>query len=236
MICLVDERISEKCERALRIRGFYIIKLPADKRLSEAVRSHPDMLTFTHKNTIIASAEYCERYPYIFTDVRELSSSVEMRFTEDTVAPRYPHDAVFNALVADGYIFYKEDSISAAVKEYARGVGLIPVAVRQGYPACTTLAFGSAAITADRGMQRALAGKGIKVTLIENGDISLPPHEYGFIGGASGVCGKEIYFLGDISAHKNADLILKAISDEGYTPVSLSDEPLADLGRILVID
>ena len=31
--------------------------------------------------------------------------------------------------------------------------------------------------------------------LIENGDISLPPYEYGFIGGASGKDGKRLFFI-----------------------------------------
>ena len=69
--------------------------------------------------------------------------------------------------------------------------------------------------------------------MICQGGITLPPYEYGFIGGSSGVYGKKIYFFGDITRHKDADKILKAINDEGYTAVSLSDEELTDLGGII---
>ena len=72
--------------------------------------------------------------------------------------------------------------------------------------------------------------------IIENGDISLPPYEYGFIGGAAGVYKNEVYFLGDISLHRSAKKICDAIRAEGFEPVSLSSEPLSDLGRILFID
>ena len=236
MICLVDERISEKCERALRIRGFNVIRMPADKRLGEAVASHPDMLIFAHGNTLIANVDYCEKYSYIFTDIREFSKCVKMNFVSDTPGEKYPYDAIFNALVANGHIFYKEDTASRAVKDYAKEAGLIPISVKQGYPACTTLAFGGSAITADPGMKKALSEIGIKVSLIRNGDISLPPYEYGFIGGAAGVCGKEIYFLGNLDTHRDCALIREAILKEGYAPVSLSDEPLVDLGRIIFID
>ena len=104
MICLVDERISEKCERALRIRGFNVIRMPADKRLGKAVASHPDMLIFAHENTLIANVDYCEKYSYIFTDIREFSKCVKMNFVSDTPGEKYPYDAIFNALVANGHI------------------------------------------------------------------------------------------------------------------------------------
>ena len=78
--------------------------------------------------------------------------------------------------------------------------------------------------------------EGIDVTVIENGDIALPPHKYGFIGGAAGVFGKEIFFLGDYRTHRSADLIESAILNAGFTPIALSDEPLSDLGRIIFLE
>jgi len=236
MICLVDERISQKCERALLLRGARIIKLPAAKGLPAPMASHPDMLLFLHENRIITSAEYCERYPYIFTDIRELSRGAEFTFTEDSYGDKYPYDAIFNALTVGNRIFLKSDTASGAVISYAKSRGLEIISTKQGYPACTVLAFGGSAITSDPGMARQLSDSGIKVTLIGNGDIALPPYEYGFIGGAAGVYKKDVYFLGDISSHRDGAKICDAVRDAGFTPISLSDEPLADLGRILFID
>ena len=233
---IVDERISEKCERSLLLRGFNVIKMKAANELSSAVLSHPDMLMFAHENRIITSADYCERYSYIFSDIREASPNTDITFTADVFMHDYPKDAIFNALVAGGRIFLKEDSISDTVISYAKSVGLKTVRVKQGYPACTVLAFGSSAITADMGMARAMRKEGIEVTVIENGDIALPPHEYGFIGGCAGVFGKEIFFLGDYRTHRSAGLIESAILSAGFTPISLSDEPLSDLGRIIFLE
>ena len=234
MITIVDERISEKMKRRLQ---FFteVITLPKSCDLGDAVCSHPDMLMFTHKNRIITNADYCEAHPWIFSDIREYANC-EFTVTSEKFEKKYPHDAIFNALVVDNYIFYKEDSVSYAVKEYAMKVGLTPVGVNQGYPACTTLAFAKSAITADPGMAKALSSVGIKVTLIRNGDISLPPYEYGFIGGAAGVYKNTVYFLGDITRHRDFEIIERAIRDEGFDYCSLSDEPLSDLGRILFFD
>ncbi len=234
MISIVDERISEKMKRRLQFFST-VIALPRSSDLGEAVCSHPDILMLAHENRIITSADYCEKFPWVFSDIREYSSC-EFTVTSDKFGKKYPTDAIFNALIINNYIFYKEDSVASAVKEYAKAKGLTPISVNQGYPACTTLAFKNSAITADRGMAKALSSVGIKVTLIGNGDILLPPHEYGFIGGASGVYKDTVYFLGDITRHRDFALIEKAIKDEGLSYVSLSDEPLCDLGRILFID
>lgn len=165
-----------------------------------------------------------------------MGKNISMTFTEDIQKNEYPYDAIFNALTVKNYIFYKEDTVSAAIKEYAKSAGLTAIPTKQGYPACTTLAFGGAAITADRGMARVMSDVGIKVTLIENGSISLPPYDYGFIGGAAGSVNKEVYFLGNLDSHPSCEIIKKAVFEEGYLPISLSDEPLSDLGRILFID
>ena len=61
---LVDERISEKCERSLMKEGFCIIKLPADPDLGVAVASHPDTLIFRIENDLITTADYCDRASY----------------------------------------------------------------------------------------------------------------------------------------------------------------------------
>ena len=233
---LVDERISESSERGLLLRGFRVIKIPAEKNLGEAVKSHPDMILFHHKNKIIASADYCERFPHIFSDIREYSDSVSLTFTEDVFGKDYPHDVIFNALAVGDKIFLRRDSISHTVTEYAESMNLKIVPVNQGYPSCVTLAFGSSAVTHDGGMARILSREGIDVTLISAGDVSLPPHEYGFIGGASGVYRDTVYFLGNIDLHRDAEKIKKALERESMRWVSLSDEPLSDLGKIIFID
>ena len=232
---IVDERISRDCERALLIDGFTLIKTPPSKRLSAPVSSHPDMLMFYHRGNIISSADYCEDAPYVFSDIRELTENVRFTFTSDVFERDYPRDAIFNALVARDRIFIKADTASEAICDYARGAGLKIVPIKQGYPACTTLVFGNSAITADRGMERALLSEGFKVTLIDDGGIALPPYEYGFIGGCAGVYQDTVYFLGNIELHPNAEKIKDAINSEGYKIRSLSSLPLTDLGRIIFI-
>ena len=234
-LLIVDNRISVKCERALEKEGFYLLKLPADRSLGTAVASHPDTVLFYADNEIISTADYCEDAAYIFTDIREYRPDIKIHFTDDHRGSTYPHDCIMNALVIGKRIFCKSDSLSDAIKELAQRKEYEIVHTNQGYPACSVLAFGNSAITADVGMAATLSNYGIKVTTVATGGISLPPHQYGFIGGASGVVGNKVYFFGDISGHPDHSKIVNAILDEGYTPVSLSDEPLADVGGLIAL-
>jgi len=231
---LVDERLPKPALRGLLLYGVAPILLPRDSRLSEPISSHPDILCFVHGKNIITNKEYYESQYEVFNSVKT-HTGANIILTDEKLSGEYPHDAMLNALVIEDKIFLKTDTASCAVMQYAKDSVLKIYHTNQGYPACTTLAFKGSAITADEGMARVLCDAGVKTTLISNGDISLPPYEYGFIGGACGVTDKEVFFIGDINLHRDSEKIKKAITDEGLAPISLSWEKLGDFGRILFI-
>lgn len=234
-IALVDSRIGSECERALMLRGFRVISMPKSRKLSEPLASHPDMLVFFHDGHLITTADYGEDAEYVFTDIR-CESDITMHFSSQAHGEKYPYDALLNALVMGDQLFCKEDTVCEGVIDYARARGMKIIPVKQGYPACTVLPLDeNHAITADRGMCDAMMREGIDVTLIEDGDISLPPYEYGFIGGAAGVYNGVVYFLGDARLHRSYDKIDAAIKSLGMSSIMLSTDPLSDLGRIIFI-
>lgn len=232
---IVDERISDKCERSLALHGFRVLRLPADSHLGGAVASHPDTVLFYADSEIITTAEYCDDAAYFFTDLRQMHPHIKITFTSEQRSPLYPRDCIMNALAVGGNIFCKSDTVSEKIKEFASERDLRIIHTRQGYPACTVLSLCDYAITADRGMAATLSENGIAVTLIREGHILLDSHEYGFIGGASGVFSDKVYFFGDILSHPDGELICEAIRRAGYTPISLSDEPLCDLGGMIFL-
>lgn len=235
-IATVDSRIDPEAERKLTMLGYRVLKLPPFSRLSEAVASHPDMLLFRIGNEYISYADYCEEASYVFSDLSLLSVGTGARFTftADEVSPEYPCDVGLNALVIGNKLFCRKESASHTLIEAAVREGIEIVNVKQGYPACTVLKLSDeAAITADLGMAKILEKHGIRVTLIAEGGIFLPPHKYGFIGGAAeAYCGK-LFFFGDVTTHPDGKKIIDAAESEGLAVVSLSDGVLRDLGGII---
>ncbi len=233
---LVSCEIPDECERTLSAMGYNVMRLPAARALAgSAVATHPDSLIFHHENTLITSCDYCDDGAYIFSDLRHLYPALSVRFCDDLRAPSFPQDCIYNAAVSGDKVFARTKSLSQGVLSYAKKAGLKLINVKQGYPACATLFVGKRAITADAGLARIYAAEGLRVTLISPGGIELPPHAYGFIGGACGVVGNTVYFFGDIDTHPDSRAILEAIESEGYLSVSLSSGALRDIGGMIVL-
>ena len=232
-IAIVDNRIPFEMERALTVRGYRVISLPASPRLSSPIASHPDMLIKLIGSEIVTTADYCE---VAGAEISMIYDATRMRchFTSDAHGERYPEDVIFNSLTLGSRIYARLESLSPYLKDLALRMGFELRNVRQGYPACTTLKLSDkAVITADEGMASALSRDGIRVYRIKSGGILLPPYEYGFIGGAAGVDNGIVYFLGDYKNHPSADIIEDAVEREGLRAVSLTRSPLTDLGGIL---
>ena len=234
-IALVDERITKKCESALERLGFSVLKLPAHKKLPAPLASHTDMLVFHLDDTLLFPADYLEEHPKIDAFIRDGGKDIKILRADINLEKSYPHDAAMNALVLGRRVYARKGSVCPDIIKLAEDEGFEVVFVKQGYPACTVLSLGNAAVTADEGMLRAIAESGTTVYKIKDGGIALPPYEYGFIGGACGVFEGTVYTLGDINTHPDAELIKAAAAREGLTLVSLSDEELRDLGGIVFI-
>lgn len=235
-IAIVDSRIDCESERRLMLNGYRVLTLPPSSRLSEAVASHPDMLIAKIGDEYISTADYCEEASYVFSDLSLLmrGSGARFSFTADAIEKEYPRDVALNLLRMGNKLFARRSSLSPYVLDAAEKTGLEIVDVKQGYPACTVLKLSdTAAITSDCGMAQVLESHDIRVTLIDQGDIALPPHEYGFIGGCGEIDGDKLFFFGDPAQHKDYEKICRAASAEGLSIVPLSKSGLRDLGGIL---
>ncbi len=236
-VALVDGRMSEGAVAALGERGFRVVRLPPCKRLPEATSSHPDMLFMRLGDSLFCERGYFEEHPALFDELTSLLPKIRVRCVGQTLGTEYPCDCILNALLMGSRLFIKRDSDASELLAEAERFGIRTVSVKQGYPACTVLALGdSHAITADQGMARSLRREGVEVLLIENGEIELPPYEYGFIGGAAGVFDGSVYFIGDPMTHRQGAEICAFIEAAGYSTVSLKSGTLSDLGRIVFID
>lgn len=231
-----DCRISKECEVNLLRLGIKLIRLPAFSLISDAVASHTDLLLLPLGDEIISHAAYCEEAEEVFGLISRLFPKHRLSFIDVQVGKSYPNDCALNVLRMGKYLFCNIKSLPEHVRERAEALDLEIVHVNQGYPACTVMKLSdSAAITADRGMAEKMQNLGIKVTLIDDGGILLPPYRYGFIGGASGVYDGRLFITGDISKHPSYEKIIDAVTAEGLTLIPLDGGMPLDVGGILFI-
>ena len=109
------------------------------------------------------------------------------------------------------------------------------ISVKQGYTKCSTIVLSdNDFITEDEGIYTTLKSVGKNCLLIEKGFVKLDGYDYGFIGGSSGALGDgRIVFAGCIENHAEYKSISDFCVKYGKTPVSMSDEPLYDVGSII---
>ena len=234
VIC--DNRISAAMERRLQILGYYVIKLPLCSSLPEAISSHPDSLIFRLGDTFVTTCDYAEEAAYVFSDIREFSPDSRITFIDVPLGKSYPHDARLNAVSIGNHLITNTKTVAKEILEISEKQGFYTQNVNQGYPNCSILKINDEnIITADAGIARKLEALGINALLITPGHISLPPYAYGFIGGASGVDGKTVYFLGDIMTHPDGKKITEFIENLGMKAVSLDSGELQDMGGIVFL-
>ena len=232
-VALVDCRICEKSVDTLKALGFCVFRMPPFSSLSPSVESHPDMLTFIADGKLITHEDYYNENINLFSKIEE-AANISVVTTNEEIGKEYPCDILFNAFLHDGHIFGRLNAISHCIREF-EGKGYTLHNVKQGYAACSCAEAGDGVITADKTLYRAFCECGIDALLIENGDIALPFHDYGFIGGASGYSDGVLYLNGDIETHRNKDAIKNFVTDKNCASVSLCDGPLVDVGKIVFI-
>ena len=235
-IALVDIRMSEKCKMALEERGFSVIALPPFFELETAVQSHPDMLLFYLNNRLFVHESYMAEAEKEFSLLAKLKPSIDICLTQDKISSAYPNDIIFNAALVGTHLFGNLKYVSPSVLKHCESEGLSLHNIKQGYSACSCCTIDeNSIITSDKSLAKAAEAVGISVLLIEEGHISLPYHDYGFIGGACGLFNGTLYFIGDINTHPNCEEIMEFAFVRGVEVVSLSDETLSDCGKIIFI-
>ena len=230
---ITDNRIDEKCEGALKARGFELIKMPPFSVLQEPVSAHPDMLLFIGKGKLVCHKEYFNIAEEQIRKISRISNS-EIVISEEEIGKEYPSDVLFNAAPVGDKLICKRDAVSEKITELYGEENIINV--KQGYAKCSVCVVSDGAIiTADRAIAREAEKKGIDTLLVSSGDVRLDGYDCGFIGGASGTDEKNVYFCGNTDLHPDGDKIKEFCEKHGKTAVSLSDEPLYDYGTLIFI-
>ncbi len=210
-------------------RGIERIEIATNCEIDPATANHADMeVIHLGKNTVVADRNQTE----LIAKLKEKSFSVFESAKE--IKGEYPKDVALNFTVignkALGNFNYADCMLTERLYRFEC------INVRQGYCKCSCLVINeNALITDDKSIYNVAVKNGLDCLLVSKGDVSLPGHEYGFIGGASGKISKdEILFFGNITKHKDYKIIADFIKKHGCKVISL-DFPLTDFGGIIPI-
>ncbi len=232
---VVDCRISDSCKKALENFADKIILLPPFSVLDAPVASHPDMLIWACGRELVTYKDY---YTVAKPELDTLKNSgFELIFVDELPDRIYPADVHLNCALVGRKVICRTSSASRAIKEIAKRQGLSLIDTRQGYAKCSlAVVSDNALITADRGIFKIAKENGIDALLISEGGVRLDGYGTGFIGGATGTADTFLLFCGSLDEHPDAEHIKSFCDDHGKQAVSLSAEPLTDLGTVFILE
>ncbi len=203
----ISEHAEDVLKEYLISRGYELSLVKETGLVSKPVSSHPDIYMCRLKNEVF------------FGDRSKL-------------VPEYPGDVLYNAAVLGDYIICSKYTDPELISRS----GCKQILVKQGYVKCNLVVLSDHhVITEDEGIYKALgAYSDINCLLISPRQVRLPGHEYGFIGGASGLVDGEIIFNGDLSRHSDYKAIADFVSVAGVGIKYFPDYPLCDIGSIIL--
>ena len=235
MYVITDERISLSSLSRLRQEGFSPLLMPPATYLQSAVASHTDMLIFIGFDRLFCHRHYYESNKELICRICEASGKT-LTLSDEPTGEKYPLDVLFNACLVGNRLICNYKTVSKLILDAAQCSGCEIISVPQGYTKCSvTVVSDNAVITADKAIAAACKNAGIDVLEISEGHISLPPYDFGFIGGASGACGDNVYFCGSLDSHPDGDKIEEFCKKHKKSATSLGDGILQDVGSIFFI-
>jgi hypothetical protein len=236
MYAVTDERIGESSLTRLINEGFSPILMPPATYLQPAVSAHTDMLIFIGFDRLFCHRRYFESNRELIDKLCRISGKA-LTLSDEPTGEKYPLDVLFNACIVGKKLICNPKTVSRLILDAAAEQGFETVSVPQGYTKCSVAKVSDGAvITADNAIAEACRAAGIDVLLISEGHISLPPYNFGFIGGASGLCGDKVYFCGSLSSHPDGDRIREFCEKHKKTAISLSSGELQDVGSIYFLE
>ncbi len=231
---LSSDTLPSECQCSLISLGYTPLLLPKCQRLQDGVASHSDMLVFFFGKKYLCTKEYYFQAKDIFEQINALGYAPI--FTDEIHGKDYPSDVLFNALPLGKHIYGLSSALSKDLTNLANMNGMEIVNVRQGYTKCSVCKVSeNAIITADTGIAKAAQEREADVLKISAGHVRLDGYDCGFIGGASGADEKSVFFCGDILSHPDGEAIIDFCAKHGKACISLSNEPLFDVGTLFFL-
>ena len=234
-MALLNSQLNSKTKNVLTSLGYECVSLPKANFLPYPMSTHPDMLVFAGLGKLFTHRKYYDNNKKLIDHIVNMAS-LSLVISNENVADKYPCDVLFNCALVGDKLICNPKHISRHILSMAQKNNVTVIPVRQGYTKCSVcIVDDNSIVTSDVGIYNAAKSHGIDCLLISLGNISLPPYEYGFIGGTSGNDENNVYFCGDINTHPEGKKIREFIASKSKNTVCIDKGMLFDTGSILFV-
>ena len=195
--------------------------------------SHPDMLFYiTGQGKIICEPSIYELYYKQFRD-----NNIILIKGNSTLSCNYPNNIAYNVARVNNFAFHNTKYTDRVITEYLENENVRLIHINQGYAKCSICVVSeNAIITSDRSIEKVASRENLDVLLINEGNILLEGHNYGFIGGASFKRNKNtICFTGILKHHPDYSKIQSFLNKYNISTEYLSVNKIIDFGSILQV-
>ena len=224
---VVDFRISQKSLETLERLGYKVIKTQKEDNVADAICGHPDIIMCKLKNhDVVIKNTFCGFLSGFGCNIID---------GKTTLKKNYPYDIAYNAALVGNNLFCNEKYTDSIILEYCKEHKIKMLNTKQGYAKCSICVVSdNAIVTSDKNILNTAIKNNIDVLQVENKGIILEEYGEGFIGGATGLIEKDLLVVnGNIELHRDCDRIKSFCTKYGVTVLSLSDEPIYDIGTII---
>jgi hypothetical protein len=230
---ILDGRTPITISNSLEKMGIHVVRTTCCKELYPAISYHPDIQLhpINEKEIVIAP----NVYDNMEKALTQLGLSVIKGSTD--LKSNYPHNVAYNVARISNFAIHCFKYTDPNLLKLLKQEDVEFIDVKQGYSKCSICIINERAIiTADQGIAKAVEKNGIEALLVSPGYILLPGLSYGFIGGASGLLGRDqLAFSGNLSHHPDYVRIIKFLDEQKMNPIFLSHEDLIDIGSMIPI-
>lgn len=218
---IIDGRIREEEEKFLS-NYFNIIKLTPSSDVYPEISGHSDIFYCKINDKIICSP-----------NAKFIDKSFIVGYLP--VKEKYPEDVRYNVCQVGDILVANKYTDKKILENWNKEV----VIVNQGYTKCSiSVTSNNFCITSDRGIEKALLQKGIKVSLISEDDISLLDDSKmtGFIGGATFIFDNKFVLFGDFNYLKkeNQEIIIENLKENNLELVDFKNLKIRDYGGAII--
>ncbi len=223
---ILDQRVKPEVTQKAEKLGFTVVFAPIISGIDLSVSGHPDMQMCKVGDKVIVNPGSFEYFKKHLKGKKVVCGKTE-------VQGKYPEYTAYNVALCGNFALHNFKYTDPVVLQELEGYEKINV--RQGYTKCSVVTTPHGVITADKGIVKTIKNTILNCIEIQDGEITLPGKENGFLGGASGYNDGMLYFSGDVTEHPDYEKIKKFCDETGIEILCLSNDKLADIGTIIII-